>query len=168
VSLADALAILRAVAVLPIVWAIAADDTAAALTLFVLAALTDVIDGWIARRRGPTALGALLDPLADKVLVVGALIALSTVGVGWPVTVVAVATGARELLVAFARVRAFRRGTALPADRMAKAKTTAQLAGVALIIVGGRPWAVLGAGLVGLAFAVSLLTLRRYLTTPLA
>jgi CDP-diacylglycerol--glycerol-3-phosphate 3-phosphatidyltransferase len=165
VSLADTLAIARALAVVPIVWAIANDQHGLALTIFLAAAATDALDGWIARRRGTTALGALIDPLADKVLVVGALIALSAIGVGWPVTVVAVATGARELLVAVARVRAFRRGTALPADTLAKAKTVAQLVGVALIIVGGRPWAVLGAGLVGLAFAVSLLTLRRYLPT---
>jgi CDP-diacylglycerol--glycerol-3-phosphate 3-phosphatidyltransferase len=168
VSLADTLAIARALAVVPIVWAIANEQHDLALGMFLIAASTDALDGWIARRRGTTALGALLDPLADKVLVVGALIALSAIGVGWPVTLVAVATGARELVVAVARVRAFRRGTALPADSLAKAKTIAQLVGVALIIVGGRPWAVLGAGIVGLAFAVSLLTLRRYLTTPLA
>jgi len=162
VSIADTLAIVRAVAAAPIVWAIATDQHGLALGLFLPAAATDAIDGWIARRRGTTALGALLDPLADKVLVVGPLVALSAIGVGWPVTVVAVFTAARELLVAVARVRAFRREVVLPADRLAKWKTAGQLAGVALIIVGGRPWAVLGAGLVGLAFLVSLLAARRY------
>jgi CDP-diacylglycerol---glycerol-3-phosphate 3-phosphatidyltransferase len=165
VSLADALAVARALTTIPIAWAIAGGETPLALGLFLVAASTDAVDGWIARRRGTTALGALLDPLADKVLVVGVLVALSVAGVGWPVTVVAILTGARELVVAGARVRAFRRGIALPADQFGKLKSVGQMVGVALIIVGGRPWAVLGAGLVGLAFALSLLTLRRYLPT---
>ena len=162
-SLADTLAIARALATIPIVWAIANDQHDLALAIFLAAAATDAIDGWIARRRGPTALGALLDPLADKVLVVVPLIALSAIGVGWPVTLMTVLTAAREVVIAAARVRAFRQGTSLSADTVAKAKSTAQMIGVALVIVGGRPWAVLGAGLVGLAFLVSLLTLRRYL-----
>ena len=162
-SLADTLAIARVLAVIPIVWGIWTDQHDLALGIFLAAAATDAIDGWIARRRGPTALGALLDPLADKVLVVVPLIALSAIGMGWPVTVVTVLTAARELIVAVARVRAFRRENAPPTETLAKAKSTAQMIGVALVIVGGRPWAVLGAGLVGLAFLVSLLTLRRYL-----
>ena len=162
-SLADTLAFARAFAVIPIVWAIANDQHDLGLAIFLAAAATDAIDGWIARRRGPTALGALLDPLADKVLVVVPLIALSAIGVGWPVTLMTVLTAAREVVIAAARVRTFRQGTNLSADTVAKAKSTAQMIGVALVIVGGRPWAVLGAGLVGLAFLVSLLTLRRYL-----
>jgi CDP-diacylglycerol--glycerol-3-phosphate 3-phosphatidyltransferase len=168
VSLADSLAVVRALATIPIVWAIASGQQPLALGLFLAAAATDALDGWIARMRGTTALGALLDPLADKVLVLAPLVALAVVGVGWPVTVVAILTGARELLVAAARVRAYRQGIALSADQIAKAKTVAQMVGVALIIVGGRPWAVLGAGLVGLAFLVGLLDLRRYQTSPLA
>ena len=62
------------------------------------------------------------------------------------------------------RIRAFARGVALPAGRTAKLKTVAEMAGTALIILGGRPWAVLGAGLVGLAFLAGLVTLPRYLS----
>lgn len=160
---ATALTGFRAVAVVPIVWAIAADEHVLALGLFVLAAASDAVDGLLARRSGnASARGALLDPLADKVLVIGTLLGLTAVGSGWPVAVVTALTVLREGVVALVRVRAFARGAPLPADRLAKIKTAAQMIGVALIIVGERPWPVAGAALVGLAFLVSLVTLPRY------
>ncbi|HEY6202525.1 MAG TPA: CDP-alcohol phosphatidyltransferase family protein [Candidatus Limnocylindria bacterium] len=163
---ATALTGFRAVAVVPIVWAIAADEHVLALGLFVLAAASDAVDGLLARRSGNTsARGALLDPLADKVLVIGTLLGLTAVGSGWPVAVVTALTVLREGVVALVRVRAFARGAPLPADRLAKIKTAAQMIGVALIIVGERPWPVAGAALVGLAFLVSLVTLPRYFDT---
>jgi CDP-diacylglycerol--glycerol-3-phosphate 3-phosphatidyltransferase len=163
VTLADAIGVLRAVAVAPIAWAVLTDQRPLALAIFAVAALTDALDGCVARRTGATtAHGTLLDPLADKILVVGTLAALSLAGTGWPVTVVTVLLGPRELLVATLRIRAFGRGLALPADRLAKVKTAAELIGVAMVIWALRPWAVLGAGLVGLAFLLGLYTLPRY------
>lgn len=165
-SAADLVAVLRAVAVVPIAWAIAADQRFLALGLFVLAALSDAFDGWLARRNGTTGpRGALVDPLADKILVVGTLGALSAVGTGWPVTVVTALSALREGVVAVVRVRAFVRGVALPADRIAKLKTAAQMIGVSLIIVGERPWPVVGATLVGLALLLGLFVLPGYITT---
>ena len=166
---ADLVTIARALATVPICIAILAGARDVALAIFILAAASDALDGWLARQtRGASPRGALLDPLADKILVVGTLAALAAVGVGWPVTVVAVLVGAREALVTAIRVRAFARGIALPTDRSAKAKTVIQMVGVALIIVGGRPWAVAGAVIVGLAFLVSMVTLRGYLAPRLA
>ncbi len=168
-SAADALTLFRAVAVVPIVWAIAADQHVIALGLFVLAAASDAVDGMLARRAGNiSARGALLDPLADKVLVVGTLIGLTAVGSGWPVAVVTAFTAVREGIVALSRVRSSARGAPLHADRLAKIKTAAQMIGVALIIVGERPWPVAGATLVGLAFLLSLATLPRYFATRLS
>jgi CDP-diacylglycerol--glycerol-3-phosphate 3-phosphatidyltransferase/cardiolipin synthase len=165
VSAADLIAVLRAVAVVPIVWAIAADQRLVALGLFALAALSDALDGWVARRSGNVGpRGALVDPLADKVLVLGTLGALTAIGTGWPVTVVTVLTALREGVVAMFRVRAFARGVALPAERIAKLKTAAQMIGVWLIIVGERPWPVVGATLVGIALVLSLFVLPRYFT----
>ncbi len=69
----------------------------------------------------------------------------------------------RELLVAALRARAYRRGVHLPADTVAKAKTVTEMLGVAFVITDGRPWAVLGAIVVGLAFLLGLATLPRYL-----
>jgi CDP-diacylglycerol---glycerol-3-phosphate 3-phosphatidyltransferase len=163
VTAANALTLLRAVAVVPIVWAIAADQPAIALGLFLLAAASDAVDGLLARRYGNvSARGALLDPLADKFLVIGTLVGLTAVGSGWPVAIVTAFTAVREGVVTIVRVRAFARGVPLSADRLAKFKTAAQMIGVALIIVGERPWPVAGATLVGLAFLVSLVALPRY------
>ena len=161
-SPADALAILRAVAVVPIVWAIAVDDTAVALTLFVLAALTDAIDGWLARRSstlGPR--GAFIDPLADKILVVGTLVALAATGQVnvWLVALIA----ARETLVLAVRARSLARGVQLPADTLAKAKTVCEMAGVALVIGAPPPASAGGAVLLVLALVVGVITLPRYL-----
>lgn len=168
-SPADAVTIARALATIPIAVAIAADARALALGLFLVAAASDAVDGWLARRSGSlSAHGALLDPLADKVLVVGTLVALSVAGRGWPVTVVTILVAGRELAVALVRIRAFAHGLALRADRAAKMKTAAQLAGTLLIIDGTRPWAVLGTGLVGLAFLAALYTLPRYLRSARA
>lgn len=160
---ADLIAIARALAVVPIAWAILTGQNLIAIALFVLAAASDAVDGMLARRSGELRpRGALLDPLADKVLVVGTLLALTVVGTGWPVTLVTALTALREAVVALLRVRAFSRGVTLSADRLAKAKTAAQMIGVALIILGERPWPVIGVALVGLALLVGLAGLPRY------
>jgi len=94
------------------------------LALWVVLASTDGVDGWIARRQGTTRSGAFLDPLADKVLVLGALFSLVAIDrFGWlPVTVIAV----REVAVSLWRVHLGRKGLAVPARASAKAKTFAQ------------------------------------------
>lgn len=61
------------------VWLVLRYDCAAATVLFVLAGLTDALDGWLARRRGISALGTLLDPLADKVLLTSMFVTLAAV-----------------------------------------------------------------------------------------
>ena len=161
-SLADALAVLRAVAVVPIVWAIAVDDTAVAFTLFVLAAFTDAIDGWLARRSstlGPR--GAFIDPLADKILVVGTLVALGLAGEvnAWLVLLIAV----REIVVIAVRARSYARGVQVPADVTAKAKTVLEMAGVALVVGTPAPASSAGVVLLLIALIVGVLTLPRYL-----
>ncbi|HYK98235.1 MAG TPA: CDP-alcohol phosphatidyltransferase family protein [Candidatus Acidoferrales bacterium] len=161
-SAADLVAVLRAFAVIPIAWLVLTGGNILALAIFIVAALSDAVDGWLARRAGVTARGAFLDPLADKILVVGTLTALAWAGAGWPVTLVAILAAAREGLVLVLRWRALVRGTTLPADAIAKAKTTAEMLGIALILVGGRPWSVLGVGLAGVAVAVGMLRLPRY------
>ena len=168
-SAADLLSIIRALATVPIAWAILIGAHELALGLFLVAAATDAVDGWLARRiPGNGVRGTILDPLADKVLVVGTLLALTATGAGWPVTVVTLLVTLREGIVTLARWRAFAQGVAIPADVVAKAKTVIEMVGVALIILGGRPWSVLGAGLVGAAFAIGVLTLPRYFAKRLA
>lgn len=94
------------------------------LVAWVALASTDGVDGWIARRHGTTRSGAFLDPLADKVLVLGALFALVAVDRFWWLPVVVIA--AREVAVSLWRVRLGRRGLAVPASPGGKLKTFVQ------------------------------------------
>lgn len=169
-SAADIVATLRALAVIPVIWAIAAERRDIALAIFLAAAASDAVDGWLARRAGGLgARGAFLDPLADKVLVLGTLVALTFApNAGWPVAIATVAISVRELIVLIPRASAVQGNRTMPADRAGKAKTVLEFVGVALIILGGRPWAVLGVTALLLAFLVGVLTLPRYFRRRLA
>ena len=94
--------------------------------------VTDWLDGWLARREGTTHWGAFLDPLADKVLVLGGLVTLAIRGdFGWvPVIII----GARELLVSVYRATAARRGVTMPARMLGKWKANVQFLAVALAL----------------------------------
>ena len=89
-----------------------------------LLAMSDGIDGWVARRQGTTRSGAFLDPLADKVVVLGALAALVAKGIIWwlPVVVIAV----REIAMSIYRSVVGRHGISIPARNSAKLKTLVQ------------------------------------------
>ncbi len=99
---------------------------------FVLAA-TDGLDGYIARRQGTTRSGAFLDPLADKFLIVGGLVALVVQGAFWwfPVALITV----REVGISLYRSYMVKRGISIPARYWAKVKTVVQevAIGVALL-----------------------------------
>lgn len=98
---------------------------------FILAA-SDGIDGYIARRQGTTRSGAFLDPLADKVLVLGAMFALVAADAMWwfPVAIIAV----RELVISVYRSWWGRRGLAIPASRLGKFKTFTQELAIGVVI----------------------------------
>jgi CDP-diacylglycerol--glycerol-3-phosphate 3-phosphatidyltransferase len=99
--------------------------------VFIAAMSTDWLDGRIARRRGYTSqLGSLLDPVADKILVVGVLIVLIGEGV-FPAWMV-VAIVAREFLVSGLRLAALERGVVLGARDLGKLKTWSQAIAAAL------------------------------------
>ena len=122
---ANALTIIRLLLTIPLL-SMVADDGASwvALELWIVLCLTDWIDGMIARRQGTTRSGAFLDPLADKVLVLGVAFALVSEGLVWwlPIVVIAV----RELGIQAFRSWWARRGLAVPATSLAKAKTVVQ------------------------------------------
>ncbi|MGE4555280.1 MAG: CDP-diacylglycerol--glycerol-3-phosphate 3-phosphatidyltransferase [Desulfovibrionaceae bacterium] len=97
-----------------------------ATVLFILASITDLVDGMVARRRNEvTSLGKFLDPLADKLLVCSALIMLAAIGrvEGW----VAVVIVCREILVTGLRAIAVDNGVVIAADRFGKIKTLLQV-----------------------------------------
>ncbi len=95
-----------------------------AVTLWVALCITDGIDGHLARRHGTTRSGAFLDPLADKVLVLGGMVALVANETFWwlPVAIIAV----RELGIQAFRSYWGKKGLAVPATSLAKAKTVTQ------------------------------------------
>jgi len=129
-TLPNALTAARALLVIPVIGLIATGDAWLALLIFLGAAATDAVDGPLARRRGSaTPFGAALDPLADKILVVGALAALAIRGIApaWAVVLIL----ARELVAIEVRSRA---PHALSAAPDGKAKTVLQVAAVALLL----------------------------------
>ena len=131
-TLPNALTAARALLVIPVIGLIAIGDVSFALLVFVAAAATDALDGPLARRRGPTALGASLDPLADKILVVGTLAALAVQGTAPAWTVILIV--ARELVAIQIRARA---PHALGASSDGKAKTVLQVGAIAALLAAG-------------------------------
>ena len=102
-----------------------------ATAIFIAAMATDQLDGWLARRQGrSTALGTLLDPIADKILVLAALIVLIDEGAfrGWMVAAIV----AREFLVTGLRLAALERGVVMHARDLGKLKTWAQATAAAI------------------------------------
>lgn len=126
------------------------------LIIWFAVSMTDGIDGWLARRQGSTRSGAFLDPLSDKVLVLGAMAALVVKGLVWWVPVAVIAF--REVAVSIWRSRAGRRGVSVPARWWAKAKTVLQelAIGAALVPLANFPG--LGTTLLWVAVALTLLT----------
>jgi CDP-diacylglycerol--glycerol-3-phosphate 3-phosphatidyltransferase len=122
----------------------------AAFVLFALAALTDFLDGWVARRRGEVSpLGVFMDLTADKVLVSGVLVAMVEVGLlpTWMVATILV----RELVIAGVRQMAAAGNVVIAARALGKAKTLTTLVGMALLLLAfdattGGPMAATGAG----------------------
>ena len=104
----------------------------AAFALWFVLCSSDGIDGYLARRHGATRSGAFLDPLADKVLVLGAMFALVSRDIYWIVPVAII--GAREVAISMYRVLVGAKGISVPASRLAKWKTLFQQLSVAFAI----------------------------------
>jgi CDP-diacylglycerol--glycerol-3-phosphate 3-phosphatidyltransferase len=145
VNVPNVLTVLRILAVPVLVVALLGEtpngDTLAAI-VFALAALTDGLDGYIARSRGSvTTFGKLMDPLADKLLIIAALVSLVSLGrlAAW----VAMVIIARELAVTGLRSLAAEQGVVIAASWLGKVKTLLQVAAVfALIATDPAPLAV--------------------------
>jgi len=103
--------------------------------IFGMASLTDWLDGYLARRRHQvTALGQVIDPLADKLLTSGALISLVQMGVA-PAWMVAIIIG-REFAVTGLRGIAYARGVAIAPSPLGKTKMAAQVVAILALILG--------------------------------
>jgi len=105
----------------------------AAAAVFILAAATDKLDGYVARRNKQiTTLGQFLDPLADKLLIAAALIALVAQDrvAAWVATVIIV----REIAVSVLRIIGVSQSVSIPADKYGKLKTVLQIVYVVYVL----------------------------------
>ncbi len=133
------------------------------LAIFLVAALTDLVDGIIARRTNRiTRTGALLDPMADKLLMSAAFISLVELGLApaWMVTIIV----GREFAVTALRLVGMGRQVAIEANSWGKAKTTSQVIAVAILILGRKlgQWSVLGIFALWIALALTILSMVLY------
>lgn len=163
VNVANALTMLR-LALVPVFAVVLLHDHGsvdgwrlAACAVFVVASLTDRVDGDLARRRGlVTDFGKLADPIADKALTGTALVALSALGeLAWWVTT---AILVREVGVTLLRFWVIRHGV-MPASRGGKIKTTVQGVAIGLYLLPHSAWlSVLAATVMGAALVLTLVT----------
>ena len=105
-----------------------------ALVVFAIASLTDLVDGKIARRyHQVTDLGKFLDPLADKVLVIAAMVMLCEWGIfpAWALMIVL----AREFAVSGLRMIAASKGSVIAAGRSGKVKTAVTMTGISVMLL---------------------------------
>ena len=133
----------RIVAIPPLMVLLLVDDVPGggrwwAFGLFVVACLTDSIDGWLARSRGiVTVMGAFLDPLADKLLISAVLVCLVETGevAAWAAMVII----AREFAVTGLRLVAAAEDVIMSAGRLGKAKAFSQNVALAVIMLNTVP-----------------------------
>ncbi len=130
-----------------------------AALVFLVVCATDWLDGYLARRRGSvTSLGKFLDPLADKLLIVTALIMLISLErvPAWMVALIV----AREIAVTGLRTMALRAGIVISASRLGKLKTISQIAAITALLLHHELWGIdfqlLGEWLIWIALIITL------------
>lgn len=132
-----------------------------AVLIFIAASLTDLLDGYIARRDNLiTDFGKLVDPIADKLLITSAMIFM--VAQNRISAVVVLIFIAREFVISGFRMLAASQGTVIAADKLGKYKTVAQTIAVILLILFkplDSSWALMGAAGVVLADVVTYIAL---------
>jgi CDP-diacylglycerol--glycerol-3-phosphate 3-phosphatidyltransferase len=122
-----------------------------------VAALTDFLDGYVARKQGKvTRMGQFLDPLADKICISAAFVMLALKGRIWS-WVPEVIIG-REVIITLFRIYAGSRGSSVPASVLGKLKTNSQLLALFLVLLHGEPdwYDVLEKSAMALAVALTL------------
>jgi CDP-diacylglycerol---glycerol-3-phosphate 3-phosphatidyltransferase len=133
-----------------------------AFVLWFLLCSSDGIDGYLARRHGTTTFGTYLDPLADKILVLGAMFTLVSRDVFWIVPVVIIAV--RELTISLYRTFVGAKGVSVPASKLAKWKTLTQQLAVGFAIMPitdtEAPW--LWKGLLWVSVVLAVVSAAQY------
>jgi CDP-diacylglycerol---glycerol-3-phosphate 3-phosphatidyltransferase len=144
-NLANSLTVVRILLVPALVAALLAetpDGSIIAAVVFAIAAITDGLDGYLARsRQSVTTFGKVMDPIADKLLIAAALISLVSLDRVAPW--VAMVIIAREFAVSGLRIAAAQQGVVMPASKLGKLKTIVQVAAVMALIAAsdsGAAW----------------------------
>src|ERR687894_60180 len=152
----NALSLLRLVMVPVVVALLLARSDGLAAAFFVLAAVTDFLDGKLARRAGPTRLGQILDPVADRLMLSSVAVVLAVRGLlpAWAVAILV----ARDLLALLGSVVA---GSKIRVNRVGKAATAVLMGAVALVVI--IPGAVVGEIMFYAGFGLSIVAGLMYL-----
>ncbi len=173
-NLPNQIAVLRALSVIPIGCLILWQKeflTYLAFGLFAIAAISDFVDGYIARKRGLiTDFGKVTDHIADKLLVFITLAALLSIGsVGFWVFALLLA---RDLSISVVRDLASSKGVIMPANIWGKVKTTLQMTGIGLVIINtsifGQSTMIIGTILLYAAIVVAWYSFYTYCVQYLA
>ncbi len=132
---------------------------------FVLASITDFLDGYIARKRGiVTVFGSFLDPIADKFLVVSSLILLGELERLNSIIVLILVL--REMYITSLRLLASERGLIVPVGKLGKWKTATQMVGIPFLMAYDHPWGIpmpfLGTACIYLASIFSVYSALQY------
>lgn len=128
------LTLLRVILIPFYMWAMLSGSYIAAIVIFGVASITDQLDGYLARKNNQvTTFGKLMDPLADKILTISALVCLLGIGASYINSWVVMIIIARELIVTGIRQLAMGENKVIAASKWGKAKTVSQM--VALIAV---------------------------------
>ncbi len=110
------------------------NSTVAGALVFAVASLTDLLDGYLAKKRGQiTDFGKIMDPIADKFMILTAFVVFVGLGIlpAWMVGLVFI----REIAVTVSRVMRLRRGQVIAAEKAGKIKTTFQIGSIGIILL---------------------------------
>ncbi len=163
--------LIRILLIIPIIYLISNSESYLALALFVIAASTDYLDGFIARStKTETSLGALLDLLADKLLVCLVLLWCANLTYSYPVMIAAYIIIARELTISSMRQFLVKKigENPIKVTYIAKSKTTIQMIAISFLILNpkmGDPFNIVTTLFIWIAALISIYTLYNYFKT---
>lgn len=141
-NIANQLTILRILLVPVFMYFLLAGNMTMAAAMFILASVTDFLDGYLARKLNLiTNLGKFMDPLADKILVMAAFICLVEIGTvsSWAVVIIL----GREFIVSIFRAVAAAEGIVIAASWWGKLKTNSQMLAIVLLLFNDTPFEIM-------------------------
>ena len=168
-NLASCITLLRILLIFPIIYFITIGHEVSALVLFLIAGITDYLDGFIARKTGKeTSIGAFLDLLADKLLVCLVLLWCASLSNSILIIIATFIIIARELIISCMRQFLVQKigENPIKVTYIAKSKTTIQIIAICFLILGpemGTLFNKLSIALIWTASLVSIYTLYNYL-----